>query len=241
MAIEPHRALRGGPGGPGGPDEEPIIGWAAAAYLAIGLWLVHTLHVCRHLLVDLEQITAFPAWRIETWTALWAGAAVPLVALAGVWAIRRSPRAITIVLVALVCELVSQATGRSLITAAGDATIWGVVIGSALVRRFYSPAVVAAEPTRSLPALHSEALGILRALVTICLFALGSLGVAVASLVVSAAFDGEPGDDAAWVQVGSVVYLAAGMVGLILWPLLITVRTARARIGAPERASDAAG
>ena len=219
---------------------DPIIGWPAAIYLALGLWLVHTLHVCRHLLVDLEQITAFPDWRLETWTALWVGTLVPLVALAGVVAIRRSPRFRTILLVAVICELVSQATGRSLFTAAGDATLWSVVIGASVVRRFYSPAVVASEPMRSLPALHSEALGILRALVTVCLFVLGSLGVAVASLVVSAAFDGEPGEDASWVQVGSVIYLAGGMTVLILWPLLVTVRAARARIGAAGREPAAA-
>jgi hypothetical protein len=70
---------------------QPIIGWWTAGYLALGLWLVHTLHVCRFLLVDWNQITAFPDWQVKPWTALWLGAQVPMVALVGVGAIRRWP------------------------------------------------------------------------------------------------------------------------------------------------------
>lgn len=210
---------------------QPIIGWWTAGYLALGLWLVHTLHVCRFLLVDWNQITAFPDWQVKPWTALWLGALVPMVALVGVGAIRRWPRIGTVIGVALACELTSQATGRSLFTAAGDVALWGIVVGAYLVRKHYGSQIVATAPAKALSALHSEALGIFRALITVCLFVIGTLGVAVTSMVVSRTFGNDLGQGAAWVQMGSVVYLAIGMTVFMLWPLLRTVRAARARIG----------
>ena len=210
---------------------QPIIDWWAAAYLALGLWLVHTLHVCRFLLVDWDQITAFPAWRIDTWRAFWLGALVPAVAIAGIVAIRRWPRLATVIIVAVACELTSQASGRSLFTAAGDVALWGIVVGAYLVRKYYGLGVVATAPQRALAALHSEALGIFRALITVCLFVIGTLGVAVTSMVISRTFGSDLGQGASWVQAGSVIYLAIGMTTFMLWPLLRTVRAARARIG----------
>jgi hypothetical protein len=207
------------------------IGWWAAVYLAVGLWVVHTLHVCRFLLVGWDQISALPDWQIGTWRAFWLGFGLLPLAVGGVVAIRRWPRPATVVGAAVVCEIVSQMIGRSLFTLTGDIGVWGTVIGGYIVRRHYGPFVVASTPPKALTVLHAESLGVLRTLVNVCLFVIGTLGIAVTSNVISHYFGTDLGQGTAWVQVGSMLYLAFGMAVFMVWPLLQTVVAIRKRVG----------
>lgn len=209
----------------------PLLNRWTAAYLAVGLWMVHTLHVCRFLLANWDRISAFPDWQIGTWTAFWLGHLLIPLAAGGAILIRRWPTPRRVIGIAIGCEVFSQTIGRSLFTLTGDLGVWGTVVGGYLIRQHYGCQIVPAIPAKALGAFHAESLGILRTLVNVCLFVIGTLGIAVTSNLISHYFGTDLGQGTAWVQVGSMIYLAAGMGVFMLWPLLLAVIAARKRIG----------
>jgi hypothetical protein len=213
---------------------EPVVTRGSAVYLIFGLWVVHVLHALRFLLARWTAISALPNWTLSPSLALWLGTALPVIGGGAVLVLRRRSSPAIVLLAALGCELASQVIGRSFFKLTADLGVWFTVVSGYYLRRHYGLSIVQATPPRALPALHAEALGMLRSLVNVCLFVIGTLGIAVTSNLITRYFGTDLGQGTAWVQVAMMLYVAAGMASLILWPLFRSLVAIRLRIGRPE-------
>lgn len=126
-------------------------------------------------------------------------------------------------------EAASQVLGRSLIKFVVDLGLWGTLVGNYIIDSFYG-SNVAEYSRKSLSVLHSEMLVILRIMVTGSLFVVGTLGITVASNIISRYFNGELGQGTAWCYIGSIIYLAFGMFFLLILPLFKTIVQVREQI-----------
>ncbi len=199
-------------------------------YLISGLWGVHSLHLCRFRLVGWEKISALPDWQITLRAAFWLGLLLLPGALVAAAVLRRWRGFVVTAIVVLCFEVLSQSLGRSMFKLVGDLGVWGTVLGGYGLRSHYSLRVVELLPRQQLGAFHSECLAVLRTAVNVCLFVIGTLGIAVTSNLVSQYFDGPLGQGTAWVHVGTMLYLAVGMAGLVIYPLFRAVVASRLRL-----------
>lgn len=176
-----------------------------ATYLAFGIWRVHVLHISRFALVrwsHISAISAFPDHRITLRLAFWLGLLL-LPLLAGVIVlIQRHPRLLAVIAGFAITEVSSQLLGRSLVKFVIDSGLWSTAVGNHIVQRWYGSHVVEGAGNGLLPTLHSEVLGILRIAVNVCLFVIGTLGITVASQILSRYFIGELGQGTVWCYVG---------------------------------------
>lgn len=208
----------------------PGIDWWSAAYLVCGLWAVHMLHVARFMLVGWDRISAFPDWQITLPVALRLGFLLIPLAGAAILLLRRWPRPSLYIVVMIGFELSSQTLGRSMFKLVGDGGIWGTVLLGAAIRANYSVRVARALPDSQIEAFRSECIDILRMTVTVCLFVIGTLGLAVTSNLISRYFDEPLGQGTAWVHVGTMLYLSLGMACFLIAPLFRAVVAARSRL-----------
>jgi len=191
---------------------------------------MHALHTFRFILADWKAISALPDWQLHPITAFWLGLVLLPVGSACVVASNKWGGLWSVIVSALVLETVSQVFGRSLFKLSGDMGVWAIVLGRYYVTEIYGLDKVPLIPTRALSVFHSEALGVLRTLVNVCLFVIGTLGIAVTSNLIAHYFDTDLGQGTAWVQVGMVYYIAFGMAGFIIIPLFRTVIAVRQRL-----------
>ena len=206
-----------------------VTRWSAL-YLVFGLWGVHILHLCRFMLVGWKKISALPDWQIPLQTSFWLGLVLLPMGVVAVSLLRRWPRLFLVVTLALLYETLSQALGRSMFKLISDLGIWGTVLGGYSLRSYYSPHIVELLPPKQISAFHAEALGVLRTAVNVCLFVIGTLGIAVTSNLISRYFDTPLGQGTAWVHVGTMLYLALGMACFVVHPLFGSVVSARLRL-----------
>ncbi|MCZ6652106.1 MAG: hypothetical protein O7D91_03670 [Planctomycetota bacterium] len=188
------------------------------------------LHVCRFMLVGWDKISAFPDWQIPVRLASWLGLILVPTVVGAVLLLRRWPSAFCTFMVALICEVLSQVLGRSMFKLVGDVAVWGTVLVGHSLQSYYSLWNVQSLPHQQIAAFHSECLGMMRTTVNVCLFAIGTLGIAVTSNLISRYFDGPLGQGTAWVHVGTMLYLASGMACFIVRPLFRAVVAARMRL-----------
>jgi hypothetical protein len=201
----------------------------AVLYLVFGLWGVHILHVCRFRLVGWGKISALPDWQIPLGAAFWLGLVLLPAATAAAVLVRRRPGWFVAAMVVLLFEALSQTFGRSMFKLIGDLGVWGTILGGSRLEVHYGLRAVESLPREQLGAFHAECLGVLRTTVNVCLFVIGTLGIAVTSNLLSRYFDGPLGQGTAWVHVGTMLYLAFGMAGFIVYPLFRAVLAARER------------
>lgn len=201
-----------------------------ALYLIVGLWGVHVLHICRFRLVGWERISALPDWQISLRAAFWLGLILLPAGAVAVTLLRRWPGLFIAATVVLCFEVLSQTLGRSMFKLVGDLGVWGTALGGYSLRTQYGLQAVKSLPRQQLGAFHSECLAVLRTAVNVCLFVIGTLGIAVTSNLVSRYFDGPLGQGTAWVHVGTMLYLTLGMAGFVIHPLFRAVVAARIRL-----------
>lgn len=203
---------------------------SSAFYLALGLWGVHVLHVFRFKLVGWEKISALPDWQISLRAAFWLGLVLLPAGMVAVTVLRRWPRLFVAATVVLCFEVLSQTLGRSMFKLVGDLGVWGTVLGGYSLQSHYGLQAVESLPRQQLGPFHSECLAVLRTAVNVCLFVIGTLGIAVTSNLVARYYDGPLGQGTAWVHVGTMLYLALGMAGFVIYPLFRAVVAARVRL-----------
>ena len=202
-------------------------------YMVAGVWSVHLLHIARFRLVKWDTISAFPDYQISIRVSLWLSLLLlPILAVAMIL-IHRYKHLCVFIICFLVIELASQSIGRSLIKFVTDIGIWGVISGSFVLRGLYGKECVDETNEATLKILHSEILGILRITVNVCLFVIGTLGITVASRLISQYFGEELGQGTAWCYIGSILYLSLGMVCFIIVPLYNSMVRVRRRVGQP--------
>lgn len=218
---------------PGGGASAPMEAtpWSAL-YLVIGLCGVHMLHVSRFMLVGWDRISAFPDWQIELHVALWLGLMLIPIGITAILVLRRWPRVFVAVAMVVLCESISQVLGRSMFKLVGDLGVWGTILAGYSLQSHYGVRTVHALPAQQLAAFHSECLGLMRTAVNVCLFVIGTLGIAVTSNLISQYFEGPLGQGTAWVHVGTMLYLAIGMACFVVQPLHRGAVAARRQLSA---------
>lgn len=208
---------------------KPARSLGASMYLIIGVLTAHLLHVWRFYLVGWSSIRALPDWDISLGLSFALGFLLAPLLIAVLFLLRRYPRARLVFFVFLLTEAASQAVGRSFLKFFLDFGLWCTVIGHHVIHRLYPCETIFDADPKEGTLLHAELLGLLRTMVNVCLFAIGTLGISVVSNLVSPYFAGPLGQGTAWCHGLSIFYLALGMFWLLLLPLYRCVRFARAR------------
>jgi len=206
-------------------------GLLSSLYLVLGMWGAHLLHIARFRLVGWSHISAFPDYLISLEAAFWWSFLLFPILTGGVIILHRHPRLLLVVGVFTVTETVSQIFGRSMMKLVIDIGLWSIIVWNHIIVKFYGREVVEHATHKELPILHSEVLTILKITVQICMFIVGTLGITVASQVLSRYFSGELGQGTAWCYVSSMLYLALGMICLLIVPLFKSLFIARGKIG----------
>lgn len=198
-------------------------------YLVLGVWGAHLLHISRFRLVGWSHISALPDYPISLCLSFWLSLLlIPLVVVISILLLK-NPKLWMVIACFVLSEAASQVLGRSLIKFVVDLGLWGTLVGNYIIDSFYG-SNVAEYSRKSLSVLHSEMLVILRIMVTGSLFVVGTLGITVASNIISRYFNGELGQGTAWCYIGSIIYLAFGMFFLLILPLFKTIVQVREQI-----------
>jgi hypothetical protein len=203
----------------------------SSLYLVLGVWGAHLLHIARFRLVRWSHISAFPDYRISLEAAFWWSFLLFPILTGAAIILHRRPRLLFVIAFFTVTEMVSQTFGRSMMKLVIDIGLWSIIVWNHIIVKFYGREVVGHVTRKELPIFHSEVLTILKITVQICMFIIGTLGITVASQVLSRYFSGELGQGTAWCYVSSMLYLALGMICLLIVPLFKSLLIAREKIG----------
>lgn len=201
------------------------------AYSAVGFLVSHILHLSRFMLVGRNSISALPDYEIQIYRSLWLGFFVllPVLVVAFGCALRRDNLTLLFIL-GIICELVSQALGRSLLKFTIDAGIWSTIAVSRMLARHYSEALLGSYRGRALGALHSELVSMLRVVLMLTFFAVGTVGLTAGSNLILRNFDQTLGQGTLWAFLIGIFYVVLGLYFLLVLPMFRTMVHAREAI-----------
>ncbi len=206
------------------------LNWKTLLYFVIGIWVVHFLHISRFYLVNWNVISAFPNWEIKIICSFYLSFILFPLSLIAIVLFNLSKKVWIFALCLLITELISQLIGRSLIKLVLDIGIWAIIAGNYFIFHLYDISHNMSGNENTLKIMHSEILGILRTTVSICLFAIGTLGITVVSRLITQYFDNELGQGTAWCYIIGLLYISFGMVYFIIIPLYTSMVKVRKRI-----------
>jgi hypothetical protein len=200
-------------------------------YLVLGGWLIHLLHLCRFWIAGWNEISALPNFQIDLWKSFWLGMLlVPLLTSISYLLERHRHWAFAIFLF-VVFETSSQLVGRSLIKCVCDLAIWGTVLGNDMLYKYYGRNVVEEANVEKLSVLHSELLGVFRTVIQTCMVVVGTIGVSAAGGIFKEYFtEKQLGQSTIWCYIAGILYIALGMVVLLVLPLFRSLVFTRNRI-----------